>query len=168
MGMNQGKPSRRATGWLAWSAFVIVVDQLTKFYIVENLVYRQRIEVLPVLDITRLHNPGAAWSLLADAGGWQRWFFIVLGIAVSTLIVYWLTKLRVPGERLLAVALSSILGGALGNVIDRVVHGHVIDFIHAHYAGHYWPAFNVADMAITLGAVLLIVDTLVSAKHRSG
>lgn len=165
--MGLKNTGRSATAWLSWAAFIVVVDQLTKLYIVQNLVYRQRIEVLPVLDITRLHNPGAAWSLLADAGGWQRWFFIALGIAVSLLIVYWLTRLRLPAERLLAMALSSILGGAVGNVIDRFVHGHVIDFIHAHYSGHYWPAFNVADMAITLGAGLLIVDTLLASRRRN-
>ncbi len=167
MGVSDTAGGKTATGWMAWSLFVIVADQLTKFYIVENFVYRQRVEIFSLLDITRLHNTGAAWSLLADAGGWQRWFFISLAIAVSALIVIWLTRLRVPAERLLAIGLASILGGALGNVIDRFVHGHVIDFIHAHYGEHYWPAFNVADMAITLGAVLLILDTfLASRRHR--
>lgn len=163
--MTTGPETRRATGWLLWSAFVIVLDQITKLYIVDNLVYRQRIEILPVLDITRLHNTGAAWSLLADAGGWQRWFFITLGIAVSAAIVVWLARLRVPAERMLAVGLASILGGAIGNVIDRLVYGHVVDFIHAHYQGLYWPAFNVADMAITLGAALLIIDTFLAPRR---
>ena len=165
MGVMDMVSGRRATRWLAWSLFIIVVDQVTKFYIVGNLVYRQRIEIFSLLDITRLHNTGAAWSLLADAGGWQRWFFISLGLAVSALIVVWLTRLRVPGERMLAIGLASILGGALGNVIDRFVHGHVVDFIHAHYGPHYWPAFNVADMAITLGAALLILDTFVASRR---
>lgn len=164
--MSEARDGRRATGWLAWSALVIVLDQLTKLYIVDNLVYRQRIEILPVLDITRLHNTGAAWSLLADAGGWQRWFFIALGIAVSTAIVVWLTRLRVPAERMLAIGLASILGGAIGNVIDRIVYGHVVDFIHAHYQDMYWPAFNVADMAITLGAALLILDTFLAPRRE--
>lgn len=164
--MSEARDGRRATGWLAWSALVLVLDQLTKLYIVDNLVYRQRIEILPVLDITRLHNTGAAWSLLADAGGWQRWFFIALGIAVSTAIVVWLTRLRVPAERMLAIGLASILGGAIGNVIDRIVYGHVVDFIHAHYQDMYWPAFNVADMAITLGAALLILDTFLAPRRE--
>ncbi|NND60755.1 MAG: lipoprotein signal peptidase [Gammaproteobacteria bacterium] len=166
MGVDKTRPGRRAWAWLLWSAIVIVLDQVTKLYIVGNFEYRQRIEIMPLLDITRLHNPGAAWSLLADAGGWQRWFFIALGSAVSLLIVYWLTRLRVPQERLLAVALSSILGGAIGNVIDRIIYGHVIDFIHAHYNEHYWPAFNVADMAISLGAILLIIDTVIAGKRQ--
>ena len=166
MGVMDMVTGRRATRWLAWSSFIIVADQVTKFYIVGNLVYRQRIEIFSLLDITRLHNTGAAWSLLANAGGWQRWFFISLGIAVSALIVVWLTRLRVPDERMLAIGLASILGGALGNVIDRFVHGHVIDFIHAHYGPHYWPAFNVADMAITLGAALLIIDTFLASRRR--
>ena len=166
MGVTDTVTGRPATRWLAWSIFIIVVDQVTKFYIVGNLVYRQRIEIFSLLDITRLHNTGAAWSLLADAGGWQRWFFVSLGLAVSALIVVWLTRLRVPDERMLAIGLASILGGALGNVIDRFVHGHVIDFIHAHYGPHYWPAFNVADMAITLGAALLILDTFLASRRR--
>ncbi|MBT8131263.1 MAG: lipoprotein signal peptidase [Gammaproteobacteria bacterium] len=164
-------PQPAATGssairWLGLSIFVIIADQLSKFYIVENLVYRQRIEISAWLDITRLHNTGAAFSLLANMGGWQRWFFIALGLTVGLLILVWLFRLRVPQQRLLAVGLSLILGGAIGNVIDRIIYGHVIDFIHAHYETWYWPAFNVADSAITLGAGILILDTILDARRN--
>ncbi|MBT8135974.1 MAG: lipoprotein signal peptidase [Gammaproteobacteria bacterium] len=167
MTTQDASPSgRSARGWLVLSALIIAADQLTKLYIVNNLVYRQVIEVSPLLDITRLHNTGAAFSLLADMGGWQRWFFIALGSAVSALIAVWLTRLQVPAQRLLAAGLALILGGALGNVIDRLVYGHVVDFIHAHYGDWYWPAFNVADSAITVGAAILILDTILDARRQ--
>ncbi|MDH3588646.1 MAG: signal peptidase II [Gammaproteobacteria bacterium] len=166
MSMGNAVSGRSAKRWFVLSALVVLADQLTKLYIVETLVYRQVIEVFPLLDITRLHNTGAAFSLLANMGGWQRWFFIALGIAVALLIAVWLLRLRVPQQRLLAVGLSLILGGAIGNVIDRLVYGHVVDFIHAHYGDMYWPAFNVADSAITIGAVLLVIDTILDAKRN--
>jgi len=143
--------------WLWLSAVVIVLDQATKFLVTRFLALYERVEVLPVLDFTLLHNTGAAFSLLAGASGWQRWFFIVLACVVSTVLVVWIW--RTPrGEKLLPVALSLILGGAIGNVIDRVLHGYVVDFIHAHWGGSYFPAFNIADSAITVGAALLILD----------
>jgi signal peptidase II len=108
----------------------------------------------------RLHNTGAAFSFLSDASGWQRWVFVGLGVAVSAGILVWLRRLPSKGQGLLAAGLSLILGGALGNVIDRVLHGHVIDFIRVHYDEHYFPAFNVADSAITIGAVLIVLDNL--------
>jgi signal peptidase II len=114
---------------------------------------------LPVLDIMRLHNEGAAFSFLSAAGGWQRWVFIGLGVVVSAGILIWLRRLP-KGQSLLAAGLSLILGGALGNVIDRVLLGHVIDFIRVHYEDHYFPAFNVADTAISIGAALIILDNL--------
>lgn len=148
------------------SLLVIIADQLSKLYIVENLVYRQRIEIFSLLDITRLHNTGAAFSLFADMGGWQRWFFIALGFSVALLIIVWLVRLRVPQQRLLASGLALILGGAIGNVIDRLIYGHVVDFIHVHYADWYWPAFNIADSAITIGAVILVLDTFLDARRQ--
>ena len=156
---------RSAIRWLLLSGFIVISDQLSKLYIVENLVYRQRIEIMSMLDITRLHNTGAAFSLLANVGGWQRWFFVALGLSVGLLILFWLIRLRVPQQRMLVVGLALILGGAIGNVIDRLVYGHVIDFIHVHYDKLYWPAFNVADSAITIGAVILIIDTIRDAKR---
>jgi signal peptidase II len=149
--------------WLWLSAVVIVLDQATKFLVTRFLALYERVEVLPVLDFTLLHNTGAAFSLLAGASGWQRWFFIGLACVVSAVLVVWIW--RTPrGEKLLPLALSLILGGAIGNVIDRVVHGHVVDFIHAHWGGAYFPAFNIADSAITVGAALLILDAF-REKH---
>ncbi len=143
--------------WLWLSVAVIALDQATKFLVTRFLDLYERVEVLPVLDFTLLHNTGAAFSLLAGASGWQRWFFIGLACAVSVLLILWIW--RTPrGEKLLPLALSLILGGAVGNVIDRVAHGYVVDFIHAHWGDAYFPAFNVADSAITIGAALLILD----------
>jgi len=114
--------------------------------------------VTPFFDIVRAHNRGAAFSFLNDASGWQRWFFVALGIAAAAFIV-WLLR-RHGGQRMFGWALALILGGALGNVIDRLVHGHVVDFVQVHWQQHYFPAFNVADSAITIGAMLLILDEL--------
>ncbi len=143
--------------WLWLSGGVIALDQVTKFLVTRFFELYERVEVLPVLDFTLLHNTGAAFSMLAGASGWQRPFFISLGIAVSLLLVVWMWR-SPRGDKLLPVALALILGGALGNVIDRVRLGYVIDFIHAHWGGAYFPAFNIADSAITIGAGLLIID----------
>ena len=151
--------------WLPLSAGVILVDQLTKLEIVKNFELYERIEVLPVLDITRLHNTGAAFSMLAGASGWQRWFFTVLALGVGVAIVWWLGKLKAKSQWLLACSLSLILAGALGNLIDRVRLGHVIDFIHAHWGDAYFAAFNVADSAITIGAALLLLDALLESRR---
>ena len=143
--------------WLWLSVVVIVLDQATKFLVTRFLALYERVEVLPVLDFTLLHNTGAAFSMLAGASGWQRWFFIGLACVVSVVLVVWIW--RTPrGEKLLPLALSLILGGAIGNVIDRIWHGYVVDFIHAHWGEAYFPAFNIADSAITIGAALLILD----------
>jgi len=143
--------------WLWLSLFVIGFDQATKFLATRFLDLYERVEVLPVLDFTLLHNTGAAFSILADASGWQRWFFIGLACVVSVVLVVWIW--RTPrGEKLLPLALSLILGGAIGNVIDRIWRGYVVDFIHAHWGEAYFPAFNIADSAITIGAALMILD----------
>ena len=147
--------------WL--SAAVIAVDQLSKAAIERGLGLYQSIAVLPVLEITRLHNTGAAFSFLADAAGWQRWLFTALAIMVSAALVLWLGRID-RGARVLASAVALILGGAVGNVIDRLRLGHVIDFIHAHWGEHYFPAFNVADSAITIGAALLLLDAWLEAR----
>jgi signal peptidase II len=143
--------------WLWLSVAVIALDQATKFLVTRFFELYERVEVLPVLDFTLLHNTGAAFSMLAGASGWQRPFFIILALAVSLLLVVWIWR-SPRGDKLLPVSLSLILGGALGNVVDRVLHGYVIDFIHAHWGAAYFPAFNVADSAITIGAGLLIID----------
>jgi len=147
--------------WL--SALVIVIDQVTKSLIEHGLGMYQSIVVLPVLEITRAHNTGAAFSLLAGADGWQRWVFTVLAIGVSIALVVWLR--RIDSEaRVLACAVALILAGALGNVIDRLRLGYVIDFINFHWDVHYFPAFNVADSAITIGAALLLLDAWLEAR----
>jgi signal peptidase II len=152
-----GSQRTHPAAWLWLSLFVIGFDQATKFLATRFLELFERVEVLPVLDFTLLHNTGAAFSILADASGWQRGFFVTLGIGVSAALVVWLWRLP-RGEKFLPLALALIVGGAIGNVIDRIVHGYVIDFIHAHWGGAYFPAFNIADSAITIGAALMILD----------
>ena len=149
--------------YLWMSGAVIALDQLSKALIEHSLSLYQSITVLPVLEITRLHNTGAAFSFLADEAGWQRWLFTALGIIVSAFLVLWLRRIN-RGSRALASAVALIVGGALGNVVDRLRLGHVIDFIHAHWAEHYFPAFNVADSAITIGAGLLLLDAWLEAR----
>jgi signal peptidase II len=153
-----------ASNWLWLALAVVLLDQWTKYLVVDNLDEFQEIVLLPVLDLMRLHNEGAAFSFLGDASGWQRWLFTALGIAVSAGILVWLRRLPASGAHLLAAGLSLVLGGALGNVIDRVLWGHVIDFIRVHYEQWYFPAFNVADSAITVGAVFLILDNLLDYR----
>ncbi|HEY2187621.1 MAG TPA: signal peptidase II [Caldimonas sp.] len=153
--------TRRSTSlapWLGIAFAVIVIDQLTKAMIVAAFQLGDARMVTPFFDIVRAHNRGAAFSFLNDASGWQRWFFVGLGVAAAAFIV-WLLR-RHGGQRMFGWALSLILGGALGNVIDRLVHGHVIDFLQVHWKSHYFPSFNVADSAITIGAALLILDEL--------
>jgi signal peptidase II len=144
--------------WLGVALAVIAADHLTKWWVSSTLAFQEAIPVLPFFSLVRVHNTGAAFSFLADAGGWQRWFFIAVGI-VATVIIVRLLK-RHAHEPRLAFALALVLGGALGNVIDRVVLGHVVDFLYFHYGSFAWPAFNVADSAITVGAALLIWDSL--------
>ena len=147
--------------WL--TAAVVALDQLTKAAVEHSLGLYQSVVVLPVLEITRYHNTGAAFSFLADAAGWQRWLFTALAIIVSVALVLWLRRID-RGDATLASAVALILAGALGNVIDRLRLGHVIDFIHVHWGEHYFPAFNVADSAITIGAALLLLDAWLEAR----
>ncbi|MFP5459959.1 MAG: signal peptidase II [Gammaproteobacteria bacterium] len=152
-------PPKGLAGWLSLAALVIVLDQLTKWLVLDSFAFAERRPVIPgFFDLTLVYNTGAAFSFLAGAGGWQRWFFVGIGVAASLFIVH---LLRRHGEqRPFALALTLILGGALGNVIDRLVHGKVVDFLLVHWRDLYWPAFNVADSAITVGAVLMVVDEL--------
>ncbi|EGH00229.1 Lipoprotein signal peptidase [gamma proteobacterium IMCC2047] len=145
--------------WLWLSVVVVVLDQLTKYLASANLEYGRPVELLPVFDLTLLHNTGAAFSFLAGAGGWQRWLFALLAAVVSVVLVVWLKRLKAH-ETWLAIALALVLGGALGNLYDRVVLGYVVDFISVHYQRYYFPAFNLADSGITVGAIMLIIDTL--------
>jgi signal peptidase II len=151
--------------WLWISLLVIVADQLSKLWIERTMALGESFPVLPILDIVRAHNSGAAFSFLATAGGWQRWAFTVLAVGVSIALVFWLRKLALATQGLLAFGLALILGGAIGNVIDRIEHGYVVDFVHAHWGSAYFPAFNVADSAITIGAVLVVLDSLLENRR---
>jgi len=159
-------PTRGASNWLWLSIFVIVLDQVTKAMVYQTLPVYQSIEILPVLEFTHVHNTGAAFSFLAGASGWQRWFFIGLGLIVSVILMIWLRRIRTPEQTLLAVGLTLVLGGALGNVIDRVWLGSVIDFIHVHWDNVYFPAFNLADSAITIGAGCLLIDAFLESGRE--
>jgi signal peptidase II len=153
--------SNASTGgwrWLPLSAGVIVADQLAKAWIVHHFALFERVHVLPVLDIILTYNRGAAFSFLSDASGWQRWLFVILALAVSLTLIIWMGRLRARVHALLACGLALIVGGALGNMIDRIVSGRVVDFIHVHWRQHYFPAFNIADSAITVGALILLLD----------
>ncbi|MEJ2621796.1 MAG: signal peptidase II [Candidatus Thiodiazotropha sp.] len=151
--------------WLWLSFVVILLDQLTKQLAETTLTLYESVYVMPMFDLTLLYNKGAAFSFLSDQGGWQRWFFTVLAILVAGGLIVWLWRLKAQ-EKWVAVSLSLIIGGALGNVIDRILFGYVIDFLHFHYQQHYWPAFNLADSAITLGVGVMLYDALVLAKKR--
>ncbi|RQP26075.1 signal peptidase II [Piscinibacter terrae] len=155
--------SRNAAGssllpWLGIALIVILADQFTKVLILGNYKLGDTVYVTSFFDVVRAHNTGAAFSFLHNAAGWQRWFFTGLGLAATAFII-WMLR-RHGGQTMFSWALSLILGGALGNVIDRLVHGYVVDFIQVHYGSAYFPAFNIADSAITIGAGLLILDEL--------
>ncbi len=150
--------------WYALAGLVIVLDQLSKWIVLNHIQFGETIYVAPFWNWVLTFNPGAAFSFLADQPGWQRWFFGALALGVSGWIAFELKKH--PEQTLLSLALTLVMGGALGNVIDRVRFGAVVDFIQWHAAGYYWPAFNVADSAITLGAVLLVVAQLLTPKNE--
>jgi signal peptidase II len=149
--------------WLWLSLFVIVFDQITKAMADAMLTLYAPKPVMPFFNLTLMYNQGAAFSFLSDAGGWQKWFFAILAISVSGGIIYWLKKLP-STEKEQAIALSLVLGGAIGNLIDRLIHGYVIDFLDVYYEQLHWPAFNIADSAITLGAAILIAHALFQGK----
>jgi signal peptidase II len=151
--------------WITLIAFVL--DQVSKYAVLGGMSLYQSIEVLPFFNLTYVHNYGAAFSFLDSAGGWQRWFFTAIATVVSVVILWWL-KQSPKNQTLLPVAFSFILGGALGNVYDRLVHGYVIDFLDFHVNNMHWPAFNIADSAIFIGAALLIIDMFKNGeKHKS-
>ena len=163
--MARGKGAR-SSSWLLWiglAALIVVADQFSKVLVMGSFVLGESLPVTGFFNLVRVHNAGAAFSFLSDAGGWQRWFFTGLGVVAAAIMV-WMLRAH-AGQRLFCSAVSLILGGAVGNVIDRLLHGHVVDFLDFHwdflaglfYGGHF-PAFNLADSAITLGAVLLLLD----------
>jgi len=146
------------TLWLLLSVAVLLLDQLSKFWASAALNYADPVAVLPFFNLTLLHNPGAAFSFLADAGGWQRWLFALLAITIVAALTIWLMRLRAD-ERWTAFALTMIIGGAVGNLVDRLLHGYVVDFLDFHVGGYHWPAFNIADAAITVGVVILLITS---------
>ena len=171
--------------WLWITAVFVVIDQVTKQWAEHSLIKFKPVEIMPNLNLYLAHNEGAAFSFLSDADGWQRWFFTVIALVVSTALIYWMKTLK-PHEKASAIGLAFILSGALGNVIDRILFGHVIDFIQFYYQADsclpgfsfhslmqtgqcIWPAFNVADSAITVGATILIFLALKEAyqEHKT-
>jgi len=153
----------RVVRWYLLAAFIVVVDQLTKQWVSASFSYGETLELLPFFNLTLVHNMGAAFSFLSDAGGWQRWFFTIVSLIVSVVLIVWLSRLPAR-QSLLATALALVLGGAVGNLWDRVFLGYVVDFVDVYYQKYHWPAFNVADTAITIGAILLILESLLSSK----
>lgn len=149
--------------WLLWALVIIGVDQITKQMILSYYQYGDWTPITSFFNIVRAHNTGAAFSFLAGGSGWQRWLFVAIGVIATVLIVWQLRKH--PGEKMFCLSLSSILGGAIGNVVDRLQHGYVVDFLDFYWGSSHFPAFNVADMGITLGAILLILDEVLRAKR---
>ncbi|WP_408631198.1 signal peptidase II [Marinomonas shanghaiensis] len=155
---------KRVQRWWALALILFVLDWVTKQVIESNLFYGQEIAVLPFFDLTLRYNTGAAFSFLAQAGGWQRWFFSFIALAVVVGISWRLIKIA-ETNRLEALALTFVLGGAIGNLYDRLVYGHVVDFLQFHWQQvWYFPAFNVADSAITIGVILMLLESFVSKK----
>jgi signal peptidase II len=165
-----GSLPARASGWrwLPLSLGVIAADQAVKAWMLHHFEPFERVHVLRVLDIVLTYNTGAAFSFLAGASGWQRWLFVLLALVVSVVLIVWLRRINAHTQGVLACALALIVGGALGNMLDRLAIGRVVDFIHVHWGGAYFPAFNLADSAITLGAALLLFDAWreTRAAHR--
>ena len=150
--------------WLAWAVLLMGADQITKSLILNHYQLGDSTFITSFFNIVRAHNTGAAFSFLADAGGWQHWLFTGIGVA-ATIFIVWQLRAH-PGQKLFSFALSSILGGAVGNVVDRLMHGYVVDFLQFHYAGWYFPSFNLADSAITVGAACLILDELLRVRRE--
>jgi len=149
--------------WLSISVFVIVLDQISKQMVERSFELYESINVIPFFNLTLAYNEGAAFSFLSDAGGWQRWFFLILTTVISTVVFFWLKKSE---DKIESLALSLVLGGAIGNLIDRLLLGHVIDFLDVYYETHHWPTFNIADMAIVGGVMLLIVTLFKTPSEK--
>lgn len=153
---TNGVSGKSMAGWLGLSVVVIVLDLWTKNLASTSLVYGQSVAVMPSFNLTLLHNYGAAFSFLADQSGWQRWFFTGLAVIVSGVLIRWLVTLR--NDNWLAIAIALVLGGALGNLYDRITLGYVVDFLHFYWQDYHFPAFNIADTCISIGAGLMILD----------
>ncbi|MET0100818.1 MAG: signal peptidase II [Sedimenticola sp.] len=152
--------------WLWLSAIIIGLDQVSKQLVESSLMLYEAVPVMPYFNLTLAYNEGAAFSFLSDQGGWQRWFFSGLALLVSIILVIWISRLQ-QRERLIAISLSLIVGGAIGNLIDRVLFGHVIDFLDLYYGQWHWPAFNIADSAIFVGVVLMLLDAFRGEPEES-
>jgi len=160
------KPTKSASGMLQWLGLALVIliaDQFTKVLIVGAYQLGDSTMVTQFFNVVRVHNSGAAFSFLAGAGGWQRWFFTVIGVGAA-LIILWLLKSH-AGQKLFSFAMACVLGGAIGNVIDRLLYGYVVDFLDFHGLGWHFPAFNIADSAISIGAACLILDELLRVRR---
>lgn len=157
------KSSGSMLPWLGLALLILIADQFTKVLILGSYRLGDASYVTSFFNLVRVHNAGAAFSFLANAGGWQRWFFTGIGIAAAIFIV-WMLKSH-PGQKLFSFALACILGGAVGNVIDRTLYGYVVDFLDFHYAGWHFPTFNIADSAITIGAICLILDEILRVRR---
>lgn len=157
---NAFSPTKRFVLWMVVAAAIVIADQLTKSAIIRWIPLYDTVPLNSFINLTHQKNPGAAFSFLADAGGWQRWFFTGLASIVSVVIIVWIWRIREPGQSVLAAGLALVLGGAVGNLIDRIVLGHVTDFIQVWFGDWAFPSFNVADAGISVGAVLLIIDAL--------
>ncbi|MCF8007177.1 MAG: signal peptidase II [Methylovulum sp.] len=151
--------------WLGLSLLILVLDQASKLTIDATMPLYSSIAILPSFNLTYVRNTGAAFSFLSEAGGWQRWFFAALALSISVSIIIWMKRLQ-KHETLLAVALSLVLGGAIGNLIDRLAYGYVIDFLDIFYNTWHWPAFNIADAGITIGVILMLAESLGLTKHQ--
>lgn len=151
--------------WLWLALFLIVLDQSTKLAINHSMQLYQSIQLLDFFNLTYVHNTGAAFSFLSERSGWQRWLFSILAVVMSLMMTLWIKRLK-DNETLLAISLSLILGGAIGNLIDRLIYGYVIDFLDLYYHSWHWPAFNVADSAITIGVGLMLIDSFRSKSEE--
>lgn len=152
--------------WLWLTLLVLVIDQGSKQWVANSMELFDSIKLLPIFSITYVHNPGAAFSFLADQGGWQRWFFTLIAFAASIVFAVWLAKTP-KNQTVLSIALALMLSGAVGNLIDRVLFGYVIDFIDFHWAGYTFPAFNIADSSIFIGAVFMVFDSFKKETNNS-
>lgn len=159
---------RRYTLWMALALVVVLADQVTKLAVIDFIEQYSKVPVTSFINLTHQHNYGAAFSFLAGAGGWQRWFFIVLASIVSVVIAVWIWRIRNEGPAILAAGLALVLGGAVGNLVDRIRLGYVTDFIQVLFGSWAFPSFNIADSAITVGAALLIIDALFVSGREGG
>jgi signal peptidase II len=157
---------RHTVPWYSLAVLVIIADQVTKWWVSQSLNYGEPLVITSFFNFTLMYNEGAAFSFLSGAGGWQRWFFSIIAFAVSALLLVWLARLA-PQKRWEAAALAMILGGAVGNLYDRITLGHVVDFIVVHYQHYYFPAFNIADSGITVGAIMLLIEMFLLSKTEN-